>query len=333
MPRTTTLSGTLAYSALPSRRQFGLACVAGLCSAVRGTSGDQGSDRDGDLFETRYYRGLNLARAASDEWGADASLRRVGDHLYDWRANTGGTTKSLSLTQAVASQFGKDWDLVSVGVHCYDWRSVRFGGLPPAVLPVMLIASDQVAEIENVREGLGCFKSALAAVAAWYEGQVGRRFRVLQPLVVRSGRTAQEWREITRAARQEATRHVLLKACLIEYNQALPDPGDRLRVLLAPYSSPVPAPCVGGAGFHKVFAVVPTCATSHRFTGSRPDRRQREVMRAVAYELALTFGLRPDDGAGASGKLMAGAEPPDATLDPGEVRRLRQSPLFARGGS
>jgi hypothetical protein len=284
-------------------------------------------------FEGQFYRPLDLARAAVQQHGLTATVVAVGDHLYDWRARVGRTLLSLDLQRAVDDQYGTDHTLVTVGVHRDDWRAVRFTDLRNVVLPVMPLASDRFFDVAGVLQGLARFRSVLTCVQNWYRLRAGSTFRLLQPLVIPTGRTAATWNAISASTANSQHRFALLDAALADYDARLPAPGSDLRVVLSPYAGDFPDVWLGAAASGR-FAVAPQRATSVDCPPEGPlDARCADATYAVGHELGHTFGLGhacedyPNNGS-CQQSIMQAAKPWNAILLEPEIVALLHTAFF-----
>ena len=284
-------------------------------------------------FETRYYHPLDLQRAAREQWGQAARVTSTGRHLYDWKAVVNGKPLPLDLARAVSRQYGRSWQLVMTGLGLYDWKATRFDALPDCVLPVMLVSSDRFYDIAGVARGLLHFRSVLARVQTWYRRRAGVTFRLLSPLIVPSQHSSSHWNDTCRRTTQDKYRFDLFHKATEEFGRHLPPPGERLRVVLAPYSGDSPDVWQGAAAAGP-FATIPAYATSIHCPGAgRLSEQAAGVAYAVGHELGHTFGLgHPGDAHPSDPQwqrsIMQSAVPPDAILLPGEVRQLRESRYF-----
>lgn len=279
------------------------------------------------------YRPLDLARAAVEQYGPGAGLMATGSHLYAWRARVGGRLLPLDLRLAVARQYGSGWVLGAVGMHSHDWRAIHWAGIRAAVLPVLLVASDRAGDINGVAKGLVRFRSVMARVRSWYQRRCGRTFRLMQPLVLPTRHNSAHWDGLCRATLDDRRRYGLLQAAIAEYRGSLPDPGSRVRVVLAPYSGTKPKVWMGAAS-QGPFAVIPSYGSSILVPasgGMGPD--QKGVCYAIAHELGHAFGLghpcsAPRRHGDCARSVMESAQPPEAILTPPEIAALRASPFF-----
>jgi len=284
-------------------------------------------------FDSHFYKPLDIARAARQQWGPTATVKTVSNHLYGWRAYVGGRLRSLDLHRAVRDQYDKTYTLVSVGVHLYDWRAVRFSDLQNVVLPVMAIASDHFYNVTSVRNGLTRFRSVLVAVRNWYQLRANSTFCILQPLVVPTGKSSAAWNQLSADTSQSNKRYVLLDAGIAEYSASLPQPHSRLRVIVSPYCGNARDVWLG-AGSRGRFALAPQRATSLVCPSSGTlDSRCADAAYAVGHELGHTFGLghscevyRTD--ADCSRSIMQNGKPNAAILLDPEITKLVQTGFF-----
>lgn len=281
-------------------------------------------------FESQYYRSIDLGRAAKEQFGSSATLTSVGEHLYDWRAQVGSELKKIDLKAAVASQFGPDCSLVMVGVHKNNWKALRFTEPVRYVLPVMLVASDQFYNIEGVRKGLENFKSAIGRIQDWYNGYLGGRLHLLQPLVLKTSYTSAQWNDLSNVTKQEGHRYDLSNAEMASYEKYLPSPGQYLKVALAPYTGDSPHVYLGAAA-HGQFACVAPRSTSVACpaTGDLSEAAKGATY-ALGHEMGHTFGLKhsctqyPGE-ADCWNSIMEHAYLPGAILLPQEVDFLMKT--------
>ncbi len=288
---------------------------------------------DSALFETRQYRPIDLGRAAREQWGHAAQVTTTGRHLYDWKAVVGGKHLSLDLVRAVSRQYGRSWRLVITGLGLYDWKALRIDELHHQVLPVMLVSSDRFFDVAGVARGLDRYRSVLARVQMWYRRRAGATFRLLQPLIVLSGRNSSQWNDTCRKTTEDRYRFDLFHTATGEYGRHLPPPGDKVRVVLAPYTGDSPDVWQGAAAAG-AFAVVPAYASSIQCPrAGRLSERSAGVAYAIGHELGHTFGLGHTNDTNPRHprrhqSIMQTAVPPDAILLPGEIRQLQKSGFF-----
>ncbi|MFW2381798.1 MAG: hypothetical protein ACN4GZ_08585, partial [Acidimicrobiales bacterium] len=111
---------------------------------------------------------LDLEAAAQAQVGPAAVVTSLGRHLNDWRAYLDGELHDLDLEAAVESQFGPSWSLVAVGSHRCDWRAMDLSNVPPSVMPLVAVASDQFGDVDATAVGVARFHSVLGLVQEWY---------------------------------------------------------------------------------------------------------------------------------------------------------------------
>ncbi len=284
-------------------------------------------------FEGQYYGGLDLERAAREQYGPLATLVSTGDHLYDWKVRVGRDLEGLDIARAVTNQYGSAWSTVATGVHRFDWKAFRFAEPDHFVLPVMLIASDRFFDIAGVARAVNRFRSALGRVQGWYNGHVEATLRVLQPLAVPTSLTSAQWNALSAMTAQEADRYVLLNQCISAYESQLPAPGENLRVVLSIYTGESADVWLGAASTGR-YAMAPPRATSLDCPATGPlDGPCSDAAYAIGHELGHTFGLGHtcDDYPGhprCSDSIMQTGHPPCAILVQRETSVLLESPFF-----
>ncbi len=283
--------------------------------------------------ETAFYLPLDLTRAAQEQYGRSATAVATGDHLYSWMAKVRTELKPLDLSRAVTSQYGVSYTLVAVGVGLWDWRAVNLSSLPRTVLPVMAVASDRFFNVRGVRSGLSRYVSVLSTMRNWYKARDGKTFRLLQPLVVPTNRTSDEWNRLSASTADPAHRFDLLFEAIAAYRAHLPARTENLRVTIAPFSGSNPEAWLGAASIDG-FAVAPPRATSVSCPLGPPlDEGCSDATYALGHELGHTFGLPhscdaypTDPNCGRS--IMQTGKPWEAILLPGEVSQLDRSGFF-----
>src|SRR6059036_1371073 len=191
------------------------------------------------LFDASQYFGIDVQRAAQQQYGSSAKAVTVSNHLYGWRALVGSQLFSIDMARAVHDQFGAGYILGAVGVGIYDWRAVRWSALSYKVLPVMVMARDYFFNVDAVQTGLANFQSALTATWNWYRlrSGVGTSFRMLQPLVVfnQSPYTAAQWNGFSDAGGETLWDFAWNAYASAYPSSTLGSSGAALRVQLAPF--------------------------------------------------------------------------------------------------
>jgi predicted Zn-dependent protease len=283
-------------------------------------------------FDGSSYGSLDLARAARDQYGSNATVVATCDHLYCWKASVNGTLYGLDVRAAVRSQYGSGWTLAAVGVHKYDWRAVNFHNLNYKILPVMPVASDYFFNVDAVRTGLASFRSVLVTIQNWYYYRAGESFNYLQPLIVPTNLTAGEWNTTSYNTQQNAHRDDLLNAAISAYTAWYPAPGSTFHVAMAPYAGSSPdywwgAAQLGGYAVATQRATSITCPA----TGAL-DSRCADATYAIGHELGHTFGLQHScdayPGPQCGNSIMQTGKPQSAILLPQEITTLRGLPFF-----
>jgi len=282
------------------------------------------------------YRPIDLDRAARDEFGPTARAVAVGNHLYDWRASVNSALKPLDVKRAVASQYGPAWKLVALGVGKDDWKAVDVTHLQFVILPVMEVASDRWFDIAGVSAGLARYRTVLTATRNWYQAQVGKTFRYVQPIVIYTDKTSAQWNAIsasTEVPDTDPNRWNLINEVKKHYLAHLPMPGAQLAVAAAPYSGDSPNVWLGAADTDH-FAIAPPRATSVTCpaTGAQ-NALCADAEYAIGHELGHAFGLSHSCVAYPSNRLceasiMQARKPWSAILLPAEIAALQASAFF-----
>ncbi len=284
------------------------------------------------IFEDDFYRGIDVWGAALEQFGARAVLYSRCEGLNCWYVKSGGQVRPLDLKRAVAKQYGADWTLVAVGAGRSDWRAVRFADLNYAVLPVMMVSSDRLSDVEGVNTGLARFRTVLANSQYWYFAHVGKTFRLLQPVIVTTEHTSAQWNSLSG---MYTNKDKLAQATWSQYARHLPAPGNNLRVVVAPYTGENYTIAQGALSMPG-FAVAPSLATSLWCPQSgQLDKSCQSASYLVGQALGLSFGLGhscasyPGDPK-CRISLMQEGKPPGAMLLQPEIEKLSQSPFFTR---
>lgn len=287
------------------------------------------------LFESAFYRPIDLERAAHEQWGASATLVSTCEHLHCWKARVGRELKSLDLKRAATAQYGPGWISAAVGGAKDDWRAVKMDNLSYLVLPVMLVASDRTVDGVGIAAGLARYRSVLASTQYWYYTHVGRTFRLLEPLVVFTDYSSAEWNALAGGTAGAQKAKTLGTEAMAQYSRWLPAPPRSLRVIVSPYTGES-AHAWRGAVAIGDFAVAPPRATSLTCSiSTKMSRECNNTVYSVGQALGYLFGLNnscadyPRDTQCRS-SLMQGATPPSAILLRGEINKLKQSPFFTR---
>lgn len=284
-------------------------------------------------FEAQYYHGLDLDRAAKEEYGPLATVVSTGEHLYDWKARVGRDLKPLDIRRAVTNQYGAAYSVVTTGVHRFDWKAFKLSEPDYVVLPVMLVASDRFFDIDGVQQAASRFRSVLGRVQSWYNGRVDGTLRFLQPLVAGTALTSAQWNALSASTAQPATRFALLEQCIESYEGSLPAPGANLRVVISVYTGDSAGIWLGAASTGR-YAMAPPRATSLDCPAQGPlDALCADAAYAVGHELGHTFGLGHtcDDFPGhprCGDSIMQTGRPPEAILLQREICVLLESPFF-----
>ena len=242
-------------------------------------------------LEGGYYGGLDLERAAKEQYGPTATVTSTGDHLYDWKARVGRDLEPLDVARAVEKQYGPDWTLVTTGVHKFDWKAFRISEPEYVVLPVMLLASDRFFDVAGVATAVRRFSSVLSRVQGWYNLRVEGTLRVLEPIVLSTNLTSSQWNTLSAMTSNEDDRYVLLDACISAYENQLPQPGAKLRIVLSIYTGESADVWLGAASTGG-YAMAPPRATSLDCPLSGPLTPEcADAAYAIGHELGHTFGL------------------------------------------
>jgi hypothetical protein len=284
-------------------------------------------------FEIQHYFPIDVERAAREQWGATVRISATGEHLYDWKAVVNGNIKPIDMKRAVQSQYGAGWHLLTTGVNLYDWKAGRYQDWAHVVLPIMVLAADMFTAVHDVQCALWRFGTVLLRVQSWYREQAGSSFRLMQPLVVQTHRSSAQWDELSEITAVNNHRYDLFYAAIADFENLFAPPGDRLRIILAPYSGLKPDVWLGAAAASP-YIVVPQRATSLICPSSGTvDSRCSDALYAIGHELGHTFGLahtcqvypeKPD----CSSSIMQTSKPPEARLLPEELSILKTSRFF-----
>jgi hypothetical protein len=134
-------------------------------------------------FDKDFIRGIDLSRAAIDQYGAGTTVRAKGGHAWDWEAVLpNGTTGFIDMNRAALKQYNSTAKPVMTGVAAGDWAFLDFGGISYKVIPIMLVTADKIYDVNAVKTALDAFESKIIACQEWMRQQLDKTFDVVQPL-------------------------------------------------------------------------------------------------------------------------------------------------------
>ncbi|MGB7219191.1 MAG: hypothetical protein WBD07_10330 [Vicinamibacterales bacterium] len=283
------------------------------------------------LFDASYLRPISMDQVVKLQYGASAHALAKTDHLHGWVARVGTEEKSINLATAYPST--GMLTLVAKGVRSGDWAAANLKGLSHVVFPVMVIAKDFAGDLGSVNRGLDYFRSNLAYVRKFYLGRVGRTFKLLQPVVAISSKSASDLNRLCDITTNDAHRNDFFYGLQSEYTSGLIACRADLLVVCAPFTGSSSSHWNGAAGLPG-FAAVPPDTTSLQCPESGPvDAATKRATYGMAHEMGHAFDLDhttiafPLDPKRRE-SVMETKHPPEAILVPGEVTKLKASPFF-----
>lgn len=280
-----------------------------------------------DVFNDSYYKGIDLTQAVRQQYGSQASLELRGDHFYDWKAVVNGQDKGINVDQAVKSQYGSSHDVVATSTHAYDWKAFNFDQPEDYVLPVMIVAQDQIYNTQGVDEGLDNLKGNVEATQEWFEQESGKTFQTLEPIIIASSRTSSQWNALAEQTTQSPQqRYELLNASIEEFESRYGYQGNgNLKIVLSQYTGDSPDVWNGAAALSG-YAVVTPRETSVKADLDNLNYRTADAIYAIGHELGHTIGL--DHPHGPNKSIMGSTKPPYAELTSTEKQAIQQSDFF-----
>jgi hypothetical protein len=281
------------------------------------------------------FASVDVLAAARRQYGPTTELwpNPAPGHAYSWQAKkpNDSTRYSIDLQPWCSAAYGADTRVVQSSFdgwkrfnpYAYDWH----------VLPVVLVATDRFWDAAAIQQGVANFRHNLACVADWYQTQIGKSLRLLEPQLFCGRRTSKEWYDLYV---NQTDRYDLWKACDEELVRLY---GNRLNAnilyVVTQYCGYTPEwdwDAAGGMmhigrGF---LAVVSSFATSWRFENGSAPTWDETVLYALGHEMGHCLGLphTPDTQAGWDRSIMRRGMPLSAILTAEEKAKLATNPFF-----
>lgn len=286
------------------------------------------------------YFGLDMLAIARWQYGPIATLHPYPAHAWGWAAKLPGsdTKLGLNLQGYVDYKFGNTTRVVMKGMGPNDWACFKVLDTDYVVQPVTVLAKEAVWDVQKVKDAVDIYFHNVCAMSDWYATQLGRGYKVLQPVVIPGTRTIQDWYNILV---DQADRYDLYKACQQELSRYYGGKlNENIVYAVTQFCGDKPtwdADAAGGrlANEPGYQAVVSAFACCHRYALDNPSEQDNVVAYCLAHELGHCFGLPHTDpvngdARGIEKAVMIRNYPPDAILVPYEKVRLDSSPFFPR---
>ena len=287
------------------------------------------------------YKPISLNLVASTQFGTGRIAVAASNHLWSWKPYPGTADQNLDLQWAVNNQYGSDYRIIHKGVHKDDWKAFAPNLNNYYVLPVLQVASDYFFDIEGVKQALLNLNSLTASIREFYRLQVGKTFRLLEPICQYSELNSQQWYDLAQLSLYDSHR--------AEYgDKAIATLKDRFGQVMNPnliylvtqFCGFNPAKIANkispyGAINRGNISVIPATACLEQRTTTDPN--DFNSLFACGHELGHAFGLPHTDqnsvdkltpGWGNSIMQWGWNGLDNANLLPCEIDKLKTSPFF-----